>query len=145
MSLERRTPLKRTGFKRKAPTNTDRKPRTPLRQRSVKRQAHMTEERIPAVKAAIEAGRTCEVCPVLAAVDIPVSCSGRIEGLHERRKSSSGGSRSNPENLIPACNIGNGYVEDQPLIVRSLTGTRLVVREGDPEWLELGDRAWRQR
>lgn len=145
MSLERRTPLKRTGFKRKAPTNTDRKPRTPLRQRSVKRQVHMTEERIPAVKAAIEAGRTCEVCPVLAEADIPVSCSGRIEGLHERRKSSSGGSRSNPENLIPACNWSNGYVEDQPLITRALTGTQLVVREGDPEWEALSAREWRKR
>lgn len=145
MSLERRTPLRQTGFKRKAPTNTDRKPRTPLRQRSVKRQAHMTEERIPAVKAAIEAGRSCEVCPVLAAVDIPVSCSGRIEGLHERRKSSSGGSRSNPANLIPACNIGNGFVEDHPKIVRHLTGTRLVVRPGDDEWEALSARAWRRR
>lgn len=145
MSLERRTPLRRTSFKRKAPVNTDRGPRTPLRPRSAKRQAHMTGERIPAVKAAIEAGRTCEVCPVLAEAGVPVFCSGRIEGLHERRKSSSGGSRSNPENLIPACNIGNGYVEDQPLITRALTGTRLVVREGDDEWESLSARAWRKR
>ena len=140
MSLERRTPLRRTGFKRKAPTNTDRKPRTPLRQRSVKRQAHMTEERIPAVKAAIEAGRTCEVCPVLAAAGITSFCSGRIEGLHERRKSSSGGSRSNPANLIPACNIGNGFIECNPAIVRETAGTILVVREGDDEWEHLGSR-----
>ena len=36
-------------------------------------------------------------------------------------------------------------MEDHPKIVRHLTGTRLVVREGDPEWEALSARAWRQR
>lgn len=142
---DRNTPLRRTGFKQKAPANTARKPRKPLAQRSKKRQVHMTTERVPMLLAMIEDGRSCEVCPVLHAAGIFVRCTGTIEGLHERRKSSGGGSRSNPVNLIPACNLGNGFLEDNPAQVREATGTRLVLREGDEGWDELGARAWRER
>lgn len=62
-------------------------------------------------------------------------CSGsRIGGLHERRKRSAGGSLTNRQNLIPACNSCNQWVENYPLEAR-LIG--LVVRAGDDEWEEL--------
>lgn len=142
---DRKAPLKRTEMKRKVPVNTDRKPRAPLAQRSKKRTKHMRGERAPQVKALIEAGARCEVCPILQAAGIPIRCGGVIGGLHERRKSSSGGSRSAPANTLPACNHGNGFLEDEPALVRERTGTALVVREGDPEFEELGARAWRER
>ena len=46
----------------------------------------------------------------------------------------------NPNNLIPACNWSNGFVEDQPALIRDLFGQVLVVREGDEDWERLGAR-----
>jgi hypothetical protein len=71
---------------------------------------------------------------------LEIRCAGRIQGLHERRKRSAGGSLVNPENLIPACNWSNGFVEDQPALIRDLFGQALVVREGDEDWERLGAR-----
>lgn len=105
----------------------------------------MRTVRIPTIEAMVAAGRTCEVCPLLMGAGIPgVRCSGRIEGLHERRKSSAGGSRVNPANLVPACNHGNGLVETRAGDVRDRLGDRLVVRQGDPEWDLLGRRRDRE-
>lgn len=61
-------------------------------------------------------------------------CQGHATGLHERRKRSSQGSLVNPANLVPACNIGNGWVEDWPIQAHRLG---LVVRPGDDEWFAL--------
>ena len=116
--------------------------RTPINRRSEKRQKQMAEVRIPMVEAHLEGG--CQMCPALHELGIAVRCGGRISGMHERRKSSSGGSRENPANLIPACSWGNGYVEDAVGRDRELIeASRLVVREGDPEWERLGTRWWR--
>lgn len=62
-------------------------------------------------------------------------CTFQAQGVHERRKRSSGGSLSTPANLMAACNRCNDWVEDRPLIAHRLG---LVVRPGDPEWEELG-------
>lgn len=88
----------------------------------------------------VEAGRKCEVGPLLIRADIPGArmCSNKIEGLHERRKRSSGGSLTNPANLIPSCILCNGLIETEPMLVRERLGSALVVREGDPEWESLG-------
>jgi hypothetical protein len=140
----RSKPLKRTPFKRKAPLNTARMAHpsgSSLKPRSTKRAAHMRDERVPMVKSMIANGRSCEICPVLSSVGVPVMCAHEIQGLHERRKSSAGGSRRNVQNLIPACNWSNVFAEDNPALVRRLTGDRLVVREGDPEWPDLGARS----
>lgn len=105
----------------------------------------MRTSRIPTIEAMVAAGRRCEVCPLLMAAGIPgVRCTGRIEGLHERRKSGAGGSRVNPANLVPACNLGNGLIEDEAGRVRARLGDRLIVREGDPEWDQLGRRRDRE-
>jgi len=106
-----------------------------LAKRSAKRQKLMTEERIPMIVSLINAGYTCEIGPILADYDIPnPDCTTQIQGMHERRKRSSGGSLTNPSNLVPACNSCNGFVEEFPEIVREETGDLLVLREGDWEW-----------
>lgn len=61
---------------------------------------------------------------------------------HHRRKAGAGGSWS-MENLVTLCAGHNGWVEDEPDDARDIFGTTLVVREGDPEWEELGRRAHR--
>jgi len=100
----------------------------------------MSSDRVPRIIALTGAGVGCLICPVLRDAGIEVRCSGRIEGLHERRKRSAGGSLVNPNNLIPACNWSNGFVEDQPTLIRDLFGQVLVVREGDEDWERLGAR-----
>lgn len=129
--MKRGGPLKRTNSLK----------RTPLKSRSDKRSKFMREERVPYIKSLVEAGVTCEIGPVLADVGIYPGCTQSIGGLHERRKRSAGGSLTNHQNLIPACNICNGCVEDQAGAVRELTGDILIVREGDSEWDALGIRS----
>ena len=128
----KRTPLERGGSELK---------RSPLRQRSVKRAGFMREVRAPAVAELVAAGERCRIGPVLADERLGPVCRMVVEGLHERRKRSAGGSLTNPDNLIPACNACNGWVEDFPALAREVFGSVLVVREGDVEWESLGRRA----
>lgn len=126
----KRTQLKRTEWnpqRRKIPA------------RSKKRQVHMATERAPLVRSYVESGGTCEVCPLLRRAGIPTRC-GPIGGMHERRKSSSGGSRVNRRNLLAACNWSNGFIEDEPELVRQELGPMLVLRERDAEWPEMSKR-----
>jgi hypothetical protein len=98
----------------------------------------MREQRVPLVQELVAAGFGCEVGPLLKAYGLDSShCRGRIEGLHELRKRSAGGSLTNPDNLVPACNPCNGFIEQEPGMARSLG---LVILEGDPEWEALGAR-----
>jgi hypothetical protein len=122
---DRRQPLRRTGR---------------LRSRSEERATLMREQRAPEVERLRQTGGTCLIGPLLRGAGIDIGCRGAVEGLHERRKRSAGGSLVNKQNLIPACNRCNGWIEDEPAAARDLFGTALVVREGDPEWLELGRR-----
>lgn len=132
--MKRGGPLKRT-------STISSGQRAPLRSRSAKRSKVMRETRAPQVRELIESGVRCQVSPILERAGIRLlRCGGQITGLHERRKRSSGGSLVNPENTIPACSWCNGFIEDEPELVRELTGTALVVREGDPEWGDLGSR-----
>lgn len=113
--------------------------RTPIKQRSKKRAKLMKDERVPLIEEMIEAGYSCELGVILVEAGFEPGCIGQIQGIHERRKRSSGGSLTNRSNLMAACNLCNGYLEDHPE-VRDATGTLLVVREGDPEWHQLGIR-----
>jgi hypothetical protein len=92
------------------------------------------------VKDMIAKGVKCELGPVLKLAGVPEakSCRKKVEGIHERRKRSSGGSLTNPQNLMGACNICNEIVERNKELSRSLG---LVVRPGDPEWDSLGGRS----
>lgn len=128
--MKRNGPMKRTNSLTK----------TPLKSRSDKRAKFMAEDRVPYIKSLVAAGASCEIGPVLADVGIRPGCTYAICGLHERRKRSAGGSLTNRQNLIPACNICNGAVEDQAGLVRELLGDILIVREGDREWDSLGVR-----
>lgn len=102
----------------------------------------MKEDRIPLVKALVEAGVTCEISMVLEELGIEHRCQRQISGMHERRKSGQGGSRKNRNNLIPACSWCNGYIEDAVGEHRDLIdGSYLVVAiETHPEWDALSKR-----
>lgn len=134
--MKRGGPLKRTGSLNRGSSQLK---RTPLKQRSEKRSKLMKEERVPLIQALVKAGFSCEIGPVLDHHGIAesVNCRNKIEGLHELRKRSAGGSLVNRNNLIPACIPCNGWVEDYPAVAHELG---LVVREGDPEWDALGAR-----
>jgi len=114
--------------------------KTPLKHRSEKRAKFMQEERIPLIESLVKLGVTCEVSPTLRAAGIAAAsrCRGRLEGLHEIRKRTSGGSLTNPKNLVPSCNVCNGWIEDNPTEAHN---RRLVARPGDEDWDELGSDA----
>lgn len=114
--------------------------RTPIKRRSAKREALYAEHRRPLIQSLNDRGVGCLICPLLREAGLATRCGGGIEGMHERRKRSAGGSLVNPANLIPACNWSNGWIEDNPAEARDLFGTALVVREGDPEYEALGAR-----
>lgn len=142
---ERRTPL-RQGDKplRRTPLGAGSSgglKRTPIKQRSAKRADLMASTRAPAVRKLVESGEMCRIGPLLSAEGLGPNCMIVVQGLHERRKRSAGGSLTNPDNLIPACNVCNGWVEDFPKLAREVFGSMLVVREGDAEWESLGRRA----
>lgn len=113
--------------------------RTELKKRSEKRQRVMQDDRIPLIKQLVEAGFGCEIGPVLEHYGEADArhCRGRIEGIHELRKRSDGGSLVNRDNLVPACNFCNGWVEDHPAKAREIG---LVIRAGDPDYERLGAR-----
>lgn len=123
--------------------------RTAIKARSAKRAALMREARAPLISRLARGGVVCEIGPLLGRLGVdPVPCTGRLEGLHERRKRSSAGSLLVAENLIPACNRCNGWVEDRLPVLAAGDPERwaalkglLVVREGDPAWDRLGSRA----
>lgn len=143
--LRRNTPL-RQGDKplRRTPLGNgsgDGLKRTPLKQRSSRRSDFMRDVRAPAVRGLVEAGECCRIGPLLSSEGLGPNCMIVVQGLHERRKRSAGGSLTNPANLIPACNACNGWVEDFPALAREVFGSALVVREGDEEWVSLGRRA----
>lgn len=156
MALERKTPMRRDGegARRFANTRSELK-RSPIeggaalsrtgriKPRSDKREAIYSTERRPYIQSLAAAGVRCEIGPILAELGIRGQCTGRLEGLHERRKRSAGGSLVNRLNLVPACNGCNGYLEDAVGEDRAaIEGCdALVVRPGHPEFDRLGARA----
>lgn len=109
--------------------------------RSAARTKQMKGDRIPYVEALVKAGVTCEISPILEDLGIQHHCQRQISGCHERRKSSSGGSRMQRANLIPACSWCNEKIEDAVGEDRyEIEHSYLVVREGNPEWAQLSKR-----
>lgn len=145
--MKRGGPLKRTSSLKRSGGLSGGAPlkRTEINQRSEKRQRLMTDDRIPLIERLVAEGHKCEIGPVLAAHDVLEGrrhCRGKIEGLHELRKRSAGGSLLNPDNLVPACNYCNGWVEQNPSLAWELG---LVLRAGDPDYERLGARHDRSR
>jgi hypothetical protein len=69
-------------------------------------------------------------------------CSGPLTFAHRRHASSGGAYVEANGNTM--CAGHNGYMEDHPHVARILGGETpwwLVVREGDPEWDQLGRKA----
>lgn len=153
MTLERRKPLKRAGFRsksatwrKKAPVNPARQQRKPVKAVSVRRQSEKSE--YDALRRRLlklddpHALVPCAAGPKLAAWGI-VGCTVAASELHHLRKRSSSGALCNPANVIVTCHHCNVVsIESFPIEAR-LAG--LVVREGDPLWDSLSARAWRQR
>jgi len=133
--MKRSTPLRRDTEKSREWANK----RSSLRKRSKGRQEFMKDVRVPMIQELVEAGHRCEIGPLLQkhGLDGWRDCRGCIEGLHELRKRSAGGSLVNPDNLIPSCNPCNGWVEDNPEEALILG---LVLREGDPLFDLMGKR-----
>lgn len=46
-------------------------------------------------------------------------CFGEVHG-HELRKASQGGSRTDPENVIPCCDFHNSWIESEPELAHRL-------------------------
>lgn len=132
---KRKTPLKSTSTLKSGGALK----RTELNKRSEKRKRIMQDDRIPLIKQLVEAGFGCEIGPVLEHYGEADArhCRHRIEGIHELRKRSDGGSLINRDNLVPACNFCNGWVEDHPAKAREFG---LVIRSGDPDYERLGAR-----
>ena len=124
--MKRSAPLKRSPLSR----------RSRLRPRSAKRRREQHGRDAGVAVARERSHGRCEI-------QSPV-CTGWGEHGHERRKSSSGGSRTNPRNVLWSCDPCNGFVEDFPAIARTMKATNgqsVVVREGDAEWHQLGRKA----
>lgn len=69
-------------------------------------------------------------------------CGGPLDFGHRRHAGAGGAYVEANGNAL--CRIHNGYMEDHPDKARALGGDSpwwLVVREGDPEWTELGRKA----
>ena len=107
----------------------------------------MAEHRRPLTEEMLAISPWCEVCPKIVLVDPGwlrrlgrLDDHGRVrdhhaDALHELRKSGQGGSKLNRANLLRSCNLGNGWVEDNPLLARA---AGLVVIRGDLAYASLG-------
>lgn len=69
-------------------------------------------------------------------------CTGRPRDLHHRREMGMGGAFTNPANVMPVCRHCHDAIHAD---TRHAQFRGWLVFEGDPEWLELGARAWRNR
>jgi hypothetical protein len=106
-----------------------------IRKASARKTSEGAARRALVGRLAVE-GVGCEICPelaLIAGIVVPGGCGG-LGGIHERRKRSSAGTVGHAPNLVPSCNVANGWIEDNPELARVLFGSWLVLREGDAEW-----------
>lgn len=147
--MKRSVPLKRSPLRRSGG----------LRPRSKKRAREDRNYREFRDAVFTERRGLCEVCHHIEALGIKTphhhelfvgpdgvafpACYGHpAEGLHHRRKMSDQGARMLRANVLLACNWSNGWIEDNPALVRETPSLRhLCVRKGDPEWESLGRKA----
>lgn len=124
MTLERKTPLKRTPFNRKVPLNS----RRALRPKSKKRQSLATEYAKLRERLVEHPSARCAIC------------GGRPTDLHHRREMSMGGAYTNPANVVPLCRSDHDAVHADPA---GSAAKGWLVTEGHPEFESLGARIWR--
>lgn len=114
-------------LKQPAAAKPPRQPGSSLRWKSPKRAAD--DERRDEVRARVLASGPC----VLTVVDPDRSIAGPCHGpltAHHVRKSSQGGAYED-ENLLPCCAHHNCWIEDEPLLARSLGLVRYRGWEAD--------------
>lgn len=114
-------------------------------ERSRRAQALEVDER--AVRDAVFArdGHRCQLRPLIDLEELrPLipPCLGPLT-YHHRRKAAASGAYT-LDNGVALCAGHNRWVEDEPDQAAEVW-PYLVVREGDPEWAELGRRAQRER
>lgn len=120
--------------------------KTRLRARSKKKQREHTAY-VAFVKQRLAESPWCEVCPVIfdeirQTLPDPGWVYHTADGLHHRRKRSDQGAVISVQNTVRCCNWANGWIEDNPRLVRETPSLRhLCVRQGDPEWEKLGRKA----
>ncbi len=132
MTLRRTTPLRRTPFKRKALPSSSPTSRKAIKVRSDKRAREAEEYRKLREKLVEHPSAKCKVCGF-----------SKPHDLHHRREMSMGGAYTNPANVVPVCrNPCHEWIHSHPQEARELG---FLVFEGDPEWTDLGARAWRNR
>lgn len=95
--------------------------RTRLRPISAQR-ARESRRRAKTMTLVANRDRICQALLVL-----PGKCFGDLHG-HELRKSSQGGSRTEPSNVVLLCDFHNGWIEDNPIPAHELG---FVVRHED--------------
>ncbi len=100
--------------------------RKPLQQRSSK-QRNLTRQRAAMIKDLIaQHGNRCELGEYLRASEENPACRGIAEGMHElHRRSQKGGAirvayLTDPELALLACNVCNGWVEDNISVAMEL-------------------------
>jgi hypothetical protein len=115
------------GIKRSGPltTRTQLQPGKPLRQgKPLKQVGARKKAEIKSTskwrREYLAESPTCEIGQHLAANGVPNDCTGEATCLHERVKRSAQGSLVDPANLMRACSICNGWIEDNPKLARKL-------------------------
>lgn len=126
MTLERKTPLKRTPFNRKVPLNSKRavRPKSPKRRSEAQELARICE-------------RIIEHPSAVCQVD---GCGKRPHDPHHRREMGMGGAYANPENVMAVCRPHHDQIHAETDWSRA---QGYLVFEGDPGYEELGARLWR--
>lgn len=113
--------------------------RTRLKSRGASRKADRPSEDKPRVREAVK--RRDGFCLMFVWEGAGPCRFG--ETYHHRRKASSGGAYVEA-NIVLLCAYHNDLIEDEPgwfVGEGRYAGLQLVVREGDPEWEQLGRRA----
>lgn len=152
--MERSTPMRRDTPKSKAWAN---KARKPLRARSVKQADDSVRQASVRAEVFARDGNRCVVeqfkgtrqsvtignrsrSPVLTLPDITLpACRGQLTFGH-RRHAGAGGAYVTANGAC-VCEGCNEHCANNADDMRAIFGTRLIVREGDPEWDELGRKA----
>ena len=125
--------LKRSPLTRKTPLRSIAR----IKPRSAKRRSEADAYAELRAKLVLHPSARCQVCWEQNGQE------HRPVDLHHRREMGMGGAFTNPANVMPVCRTPcHEWIHSHPQEARRLG---LLVFEGDPEWLELGARAWRNR
>ena len=120
--------MKRTPLTRKTPLRSI----TRIKPRSAKRRSEADAYAELRAKLVLHPSAVCAA----------LLCNRRPVDLHHRREMGMGGAYTNPANVMPVCRACHDDIHRFQDWSREVG---YLVFEGDPEWLELGARAWRNR